>query len=67
MVLCALEKGLSSYRFCLKPLKACDQHILQFLPGCYCLWPKGGILGLSNTPDRHDKGYGHDSRVATIG
>ena len=66
MVLCALEQCLSSYRLCLKPLKTCDQHVLQFLPSYNCSWLERGIPSLSNTPDRHDEVFGHDSHVATI-
>jgi hypothetical protein len=67
MVLCALEQGLSSYQLRLEPLEAYDQHVLQFLPRCNCSWPERGVPGLSNSPDCHDKGFGHDSRIATIG
>jgi hypothetical protein len=66
MVLCALEQGLSSYRLRLKPLKTCDQHALQFLTRCKFSLPDIGVLSLSNTPDRHDEGLGHDRCIATI-
>jgi hypothetical protein len=66
MVLCALEQSLSSYQLCLKPLKTCDQHVLQFLQRCNYSWPNRGVPSLSNTPDRHDKGLGHDSRISTV-
>jgi hypothetical protein len=67
MILCALEHGLSSYRLRLKPLETCDQHIFQFLSRCYCSWPERGVTSMSNTPNRHYEGLGHDGCIATIG
>jgi hypothetical protein len=44
-----IGKGLGSDWLRLESLKACDQHILQFLPRGYCSWLKRRISNLSDT------------------
>jgi hypothetical protein len=66
VVLRGLEQSLSSNRLRLKPLKTGDQHVLQLLPRCDCSRPKGGVPGLCNIIDCHDKGFHHDCSIAPI-